>query len=285
MHCPFFYMQTSQVKTISILGCGWYGLPLAKALLALGHHVKGSTTSQDKLSLLTESGIGAYLLNLDPGNSINASDFFKSDLLIVCLPPKRNSDHLLSYTKKISKIADLAIQYKTAQILYISSTSVYQEENQIVDESTIPRPETPSAKQILQAEQLLKGTTFFETTIIRFGGLIGPGRLPGRFFSGKKNIPNGKAPINLIHLTDCIGLTLHIIQNGAFGHVYNACGPDHPEKQVFYTQATRTLNLEAPEFIDELREWKIISSIQVPNFLEYSYKVNNWMNWLNDNPN
>ncbi|HWW39992.1 SDR family oxidoreductase [Pedobacter sp.] len=278
-------MQSSQVKTISILGCGWYGLPLAKALLAQGYHVKGSTTSPDKLSLLTESGIGAYLLNLDPGNSIDASDFFKSDLLIVCLPPKRNSDHLLSYTSKISKIADFAIQYKIAQILYISSTSVYQEENQIVDEDTIPRPQTPSAQQILQAEQLLKGTAFFETTIIRFGGLIGPDRLPGRFFAGKKAIPNGRAPINLIHLTDCIGLTLYIIKNGAFGQLYNACCPDHPEKQVFYTEATRTLNLALPEFINELREWKIISTIQVPNSLEYSYKVNNWMKWLRDNPN
>ncbi|PTT02141.1 NAD(P)-dependent oxidoreductase [Pedobacter sp. HMWF019] len=278
-------MQTSQINTISILGCGWYGLPLAKALLDHGYHVKGSTTSQDKITLLAESGIKPYLLNLDPGNSIDPSDFFESDVLIVCIPPKRNSDHLLSYASKISKVANLAIQYKIAQILYISSTSVYHEENQVVDENTIPRPQTLSAQQILQAEQLLKDTTLFETTIIRFGGLIGPGRLPGRFFAGKKNIPNGRAPINLIHLTDCIGLTLHIIQHSVFGHLYNACCPDHLEKQLFYEAATRTLNLEAPEFIDELREWKIISSIQVPNFLEYSYKVSDWMKWLRDNPN
>ncbi|MEZ7854793.1 MAG: SDR family NAD(P)-dependent oxidoreductase, partial [Cyclobacteriaceae bacterium] len=31
---------------ISILGCGWLGLPLARQLVQQGHQIKGSTTSQ-----------------------------------------------------------------------------------------------------------------------------------------------------------------------------------------------------------------------------------------------
>jgi len=33
---------------ISILGCGWLGLPLAKAILENEFSVKGSTTSREK---------------------------------------------------------------------------------------------------------------------------------------------------------------------------------------------------------------------------------------------
>jgi 3-hydroxyisobutyrate dehydrogenase-like beta-hydroxyacid dehydrogenase len=49
---------------ISILGCGWLGLPLAKALLENGFAVKGSTTSQEKLSVLENSGIQPFLIAL-----------------------------------------------------------------------------------------------------------------------------------------------------------------------------------------------------------------------------
>lgn len=49
----------------SIIGCGWLGLPLAERLVAEGYTVKGSTTSVDKLSLLRQKGIDAYLLQLN----------------------------------------------------------------------------------------------------------------------------------------------------------------------------------------------------------------------------
>ena len=42
---------------VSILGCGWLGLPLAKALIGEGYTVKGSTTTPAKLNLLKEEGV------------------------------------------------------------------------------------------------------------------------------------------------------------------------------------------------------------------------------------
>ena len=39
-------------QRISILGCGWLGLPLAKELLDRSFEVKGSTTSSNKLDQL-----------------------------------------------------------------------------------------------------------------------------------------------------------------------------------------------------------------------------------------
>ena len=53
----------------------------------------------------------------------------------------------------------------------------------------------------------------FNTTVIRFGGLIGYDRMPGKFLTGKKDLPNGDAPVNLIHRDDCVQIIYQIIKN------------------------------------------------------------------------
>jgi len=138
-------------------------------------------------------------------------------------------------------------------------------------------PDTESGKILLEAERLLQSQTSFKTTILRFGGLVGPGRHPGRFFAGKKDIPNGRAPVNLIHLNDCIGIGLAVIEQNTFGHLFNAVSPAHPQKADFYTNAALQGGLPAPEFLDELSNWKIVNSAELP-VLGYEFKVKNWDN-------
>jgi len=126
---------------------------------------------------------------------------------------------------------------------------------------------------LLEAESMLKRETGFTTTVIRFGGLIGPRRDPGRFFAGKTGIPNGDAPVNLIHLTDCLGLSCALIEKQAFGNIYNAVAPQHPSRAEFYTRAAKHSGLETPQFIAEKKSWKVIESVNVPTLLQYVYQV------------
>ncbi len=49
------YLRPSM--TVNILGCGWYGLALAKFFVEKGIIVKGSTTSTEKLSTLAQAGM------------------------------------------------------------------------------------------------------------------------------------------------------------------------------------------------------------------------------------
>src|SRR5690606_15302388 len=121
-------------------------------------------------------------------------------------------------------------------------------------------PETDSGKAMLAAEALFSENPAFQTTVIRLGGLIGPGRHPGRFFSGKKNVPNGMAPVNLIHLDDCIGLIEAVIEKNIWNGVFNACAPQHPSRQEFYSNAAKSAGLPLPHFRNELQEWKMVNS-------------------------
>ena len=262
-----------KTKTISILGCGWYGLPMAKRLLQSGFKVKGSTTSQAKLALLEQHGIEPYLLDAAVNNF--DEDFFACDILIISIPPKVNSSQI-SYPKKIGYIALAAQKAHVKQIILISSTGVYQDENFVVNEDILPQPNTDSGKALIEAEVMLQSNVFFTSTILRFGGLIGPERNLAKHFAGKTGIANGLAPINLIHLTDCIGITEAIISQNAFGKIYHGVTPSHPSRKDFYTEACIATGLEKPVFIAELLNWKQIEGKNVPEVLAYEYVFNKW---------
>jgi len=287
-------MQTSlskkqshqEIKTVSILGCGWFGLALAKKLVDLNYTVKGSTTTPEKLGILKENRIQPYLINFTADQVSADPAFFDTDVLFICIPPKRNSTELNAYPKKIKLILDAA-KNKSKHVVLISSTSVYDDENKIVDENTEANPGTDSGKVILEAENLLKGTHRMNIkhhadihlmsndakyTIIRFAGLIGPNRDPGRFFTGKKDVANGLAPVNLIQQADAVGIACKLLKKQAFGRIYNACSPEHPTKQDFYTAAAKASGLIEPEFIAEKKNWKIVESVHVPKFLQYEFE-------------
>lgn len=260
------------MKTISILGCGWFGLAFAKKLVELGYDVKGSSTSPEKLSLLADEKMKPYLVNFTSERIIADAEFFETDALFICIPPKRNSTELNSYPQKIKAIL-AASEHKANQVILISSTSVYGDENRIVNEDSPTHPDTDSGKMVLAAEDILKKSLPQHFTIIRFAGLIGPNRNPGRFFAGKTDVPNGLAPVNLIHQTDAVGIATAILEKQAFGRVYNACSPDHPTKKVFYTAAANKTGLIEPKFIAEKTNWKVVESLNVPEFLDYNFQV------------
>lgn len=248
------------MRQISILGCGWLGLPLAKALLKEGFSVKGSTTSAEKLTALENTGIQPFLLALDSESIPDAFTAFLagSETLIIAIPPKlrgKNKDysdaHNNSFVKKIENLLPFIQKSTVENVLFISSTAVYGEANAIIDENTIPIPVTESGKQLLEIEQLLLANTHFKTTILRFGGLIGPDRHPARFLAGKENVANPEAPINLIHQEDCIGIILKIIETDTWNATFNAVTPVHPSREEYYTRKALGQNMVPPTFNHE----------------------------------
>jgi nucleoside-diphosphate-sugar epimerase len=264
---------------ISILGCGWLGLPLAKALLKDKFLVKGSTTSVDKLSVLENFGIKPYLLALSEDKTIgNLTAFLESsEILIINIPPKLRSTQKENFVSKIKNIIPSIEKSSIENVLFISSTSVYGEDNLLVSEETQLNPDTESGKQLVLVEQLLPANLNFKTTILRFGGLIGEDRHPIKFLAGRKNIENPNAPINLIHLEDCIGIILAILKQKGNGKLktndtFNAVAPHHPSRQEYYIKKAIELNLALPEFnLENTSFGKTILSNKVETVLSYTF--------------
>lgn len=272
------FCKQMENKTVGILGCGWFGLPFAKALLQSGYKVKGSTTSADKLKALSELGIEPYQINLNDTGDLPA-DFFNVDVLFVNVPPRAKSEDVSLYPEKLRAVAKAA-EGKVKQVVFISSTGVFEDGNFRLDENTTPQPDTEAGKALLTAEEVFRQNNRLVTTIIRFAGLIGPGRNLAKFFAGRKEVPNGKAPVNLIALQDCIGICLQLLNTKAFGGIYHAVMPQHPTRNEFYTELCEASGMEKPIFKEELLVWKEINSVNVADRLAYTFEVKDWFEWM-----
>ena len=261
---------------VSILGCGWLGLPLAQSLLKKGYAVKGSTTSPEKLVILEEAGITPFLLSLNT-NVITGdiSGFLtNSEVLIIDIPPRLRGIESELFTDKIKTLIPCIEQSEIKQVLFISSISVYGNNDDMVTEETIAIPDSDSGKQLLEAEQLLQSNLNFKTTVLRFAGLIGSNRHPVYHLAGKENLPNPYAVINLIHQEDCIGIIERIIEKEAWDQTFNAATPFHPARKEYYTTKAIELKLPQPQFVSEKGSTgKIISSQKIVGLLEYDFII------------
>ena len=259
---------------ISILGCGWLGLPLAKSLLQNGFLIKGSTTSLEKISLLESEGITPFLVRLEEQQiSASVADFLAdSQILIINIPPKLRGGSTENFVAKITTLLPFIENSTVEKVLFVSSTSVYGEDNEFVSEVTVLNPDTEGGRQLAIVENVLQKNSRFQTTILRFGGLIGDERNPVRFLSGRENIENPDAPINLIHQDDCIGIIEKIIALNSWDETYNAVAPFHPTRQEYYTQKATELNLALPKFAAlNTIVGKTILNNKVIEVLDYSF--------------
>jgi len=272
----------SNNMTISILGCGWLGLPLAEQLQYNSHSVKGSTTRVKKMKTLAKAGISPFLLKLDPKLQCeNCDEFWQSDVLVLNIPPTRGRDDIEQfYPQQIATVIEEVRQSAISFIIFVSSTSVYPERPGIVNEDdAIPgQAVRKSGNALLKAEKLLQSQLEFDTTIVRFGGLYGYDRHPAKYMSGRKNLRQGNAPVNLIHRDDCIAIIKKMIDNNVRGQIFNAVSDGHPPKNMYYPAAAKALGLEPPTFKeDEGKNYKIVSNEKLRLILKYNFKYPNPM--------
>ncbi len=273
------YLQNTKAMQkkvdISVMGCGWLGLPLAERLVRSGLRVNGSTTSEEKLDILRHAEINPYLINLsDPDlNEEVLDDFLQTNVLVLNIPPKLRADGGESYLHQMHVLKKALLQSPVSRVLFVSSTSVYPDLNRIVtEEDTSFTDELDPDNTLLHVERMFQDSEYWVCTVVRFGGLVGNSRQPGRFMAGKHDLPNGDAPVNMIHLEDCLNILERIIAQKKWGQVYNACADEHPSRRDFYVAATKAIGLQAPTFQDmEETSFKLINSQKLKDDLSYVF--------------
>jgi nucleoside-diphosphate-sugar epimerase len=241
-----------------------------------GYAVKGSTTSPEKLELIKAAGIKPFLLTVkDEVQAAEKTEFFNADLLVLNIPPRGRRDPAVeeNYPRKVKAVLNEVSQSPVQKLLFISSTGVYGNENSTVDEDTPLAPSTASGKALDIIERFLGLQQSLEITVLRLGGLIGGERKPGRFLAGKKDVPNGEAPVNLVHRDDCIGVIEAVIEQDAWGHTFNVVADEHPTRAAFYTAQAEKEVLEPPTFVANADlSYKIVSNERVKAALNYTFR-------------
>jgi nucleoside-diphosphate-sugar epimerase len=261
---------------LSILGTGWLGLPLAKKLLEEEHLVKASVTSRDKMQQLRDAGLTPYEIKIfSEGVQGDLTSFLAhSELLIIDIPPKLRSDPEADFVGKIDRIINYIEKSAIEKVIFVSSTSVYKDEENFPEytEEDKPNGKSEAAKQLISSEEKLMNMEQVQTSVVRFGGLIGPGRHPANYLANKSGIKNPEAPVNLIQQKDCIAIINRIIEKEAWGKVFNAAYPEHPTKENYYTQTAKEKNLNLPDFNQNgVSKGKKINSVNLKEFLGFEF--------------
>lgn len=264
-------------KKISILGCGWLGFALAENLVQDGYCVKGSTTSPEKFEDFKNAGIEPFQIRLtESGVEGDFADFLEeTKVLIIDIPPGLRKDPQSDFVGKVKHLLSPIENAKLEKVILVSSTSVFEDVEDIPEytETDAPNGTSNSAKQLQEVEQFILALGSTKGSIVRFGGLIGGDRHPAKYLSGRKNVSNGKAPVNLIYREDCIALLKQAIELNDIPKIMHGVFLKHPSKEEYYTEKAEELGLEPPQFSTEkAAKGKRISSEETRKKLNLKFK-------------
>ncbi|MDI1323749.1 MAG: epimerase [Algoriphagus sp.] len=236
------------MKKVSIIGLGWIGLPLANHLKSLGIEVVGSTTSLDKLSRIQSEGIPAVHFELNPfpqGKGFQA--LFQAEVLIVNIPPRSRTQGPDFYLEQLKFLRSMIDQSPIKKVIFVSSTGIYPEmprEEEYSEDFTLSL-ENCGNQTLLKAEQMMEKDRNFDLAIVRFGGLMGGERIPGKYFAGKENVA-GHTRVNFIHRNDAVGILAWIIENEFWNEVFNGVAPIHSLRKEIYERNHQDLGFPLP---------------------------------------
>jgi nucleoside-diphosphate-sugar epimerase len=261
--------------TVAVLGCGWLGLPLAQALLTQGHRVLGTTTTPSQLPVLQAAGIEPHLLQL--GADFNNADeahlisiLRATDILVLNVPPR--SAVAGGYPQLLRPVHRAVAAARLKAVLFVSTTGVYLDEPRVMREQDAISTRD-AASDVLRTEgHFVPRYGQWKSTVVRLGGLIGPDRAPGRFLAARHNLAQGDAPVNLLHLTDAVGVLQTIIEQEIWGHTLNICASLHPSRREFYPAAAEYLGLQPPTFKPEYSSGKLIDNSLMRSLVPYDFK-------------
>ncbi|GAC1301828.1 MAG: NAD-binding protein [Steroidobacteraceae bacterium] len=258
---------------VSIVGCGYTGLRLARRWLDLGHPVFGYAKRADSLREIANSGATARPLDLE--QPICTADM-TDHLVYYAVPPAPAGTRDDRLERLLGHVAD-----RPRRMIYLSTTGVYGDRGGApVDEDTSPAPASPRAIRRLAAENALRdwaGHRGVSWCILRVPGIYGPGRLPlDRLRRGDPAIdPLEAGPGNRIHVEDlvtaCVASALH---PAADGRIYNVTDGTADSMTEFLCRVARIAGLPPPPFVPLAEAQRVFSALSW-SFLSESRRVQN----------
>lgn len=263
------HTATSPIK---IIGLGWMGLPLAQYLVNHKYRVSGTVSSCEKANFLTEKSsekehqwlnelsIQTFKLRSDP---VSALDFSPDSKLVLNIPPGRKNFDRSFYQSEMISLIDFAFSSGIAQLIFISTTSVFNGHLGSITNQTNTLPTTESGFAHQAIEQHIMSSYANSASIIRPSGLVGPNsplsikplsrnyRHPVFSICKRENIANGLDPVNLIHRDDLIQVVAHCLQHKVTGRQLNLAAFENPSRFAYYTWCAEQLGLPKPDFCED----------------------------------
>ncbi|WP_323846207.1 NAD-dependent epimerase/dehydratase family protein [Microbulbifer magnicolonia] len=208
-----------------ILGCGDLGARLALRLNRQEYAVYGMR--RNPLVALA-SKRRADVVNWRRGDATKKEDIARlladgADVVLATFTPDEHTQggYHRAYINTATALAEALsnLPRPPRLLIWVSSTRVYgQSGDDLIDEQT---PAIPSGFQgdiLLAAEEIVRSAVP-TTCVVRFAGIYGPGRdrLLSQVRAGRCAPPQPPQYSNRIHVDDCIGFLIHLIEKHKSG--------------------------------------------------------------------
>ncbi|MFC7098457.1 SDR family oxidoreductase [Halobaculum marinum] len=236
---------------VTIVGCGYVGLELARQLVADGHSVVGVRRSDVGLDAVADTGAEAVAADATDPESLTALP--DTDAVVFAASSGgRGAD--AARAVYVEGLRNVIREYgeRTAtpdRIVYTSSTGVHGDhDGDWVDESTPLDPTTDKTRVLAEAERVAveeASDAGIDGTVARFAGLYGPDRYRlTRYIEG----PVTEGYLNMVHRDDAAGAVRFLLEaDHARGDAVLVVDDEPVDKWVFADWLADECGVDRPE--------------------------------------
>ena len=241
------------MATVLIAGCGYVGTVLGEMLAGDGHDVYGLKRDPSELPS-TIRPVKADLSLPETLSSLPSG----IDTVFYTAGASRGDEETYrsAYLDGVGRLLTALTELGESprRIFFTSSTSVYdQRRGEWIDETSHAGPSSFRGDIMLMTERLLLAGSF-PATIVRFGGIYGPGRerLLHAVEQGAVAVRSGDAHYtNRIHRDDAAGCLRHLMSCESLEDIYLGVDHEAAEESAVLRWLADRLGTKLPEATDE----------------------------------
>ncbi len=231
-----------------IVGCGYLGRRVAALWRARGHTVFALTRGRaDELRAL---GVEPVV-----GDVCAVTALPVAETVLYAVAPDRSGGGTPEdvWLNGLGNVTSAMRNWPLpGRLIFVGSTGVYgQSGGEDVDETAPTEPQDESGRVLLRAEERLRGESSFETVVLRFAGIYGPGRLirSQALLAGEPIAADPEKWLNLIHVEDGAAAVLAAEARARPGGVYNVSDDRPVRRRDFYVYLAELLGAPEPRFV------------------------------------
>jgi len=263
-------------KHVLIIGCGDIGIRVAKIWKNASKSVFAVARSESSIDSFRQQHIHACQADLDNSDSLKNLPTKQALLYYFAPPPTKGQKD----TRMTHFLDNVDLEHLPAHIIYISTSGVYGDQRgKLINEETPATPQVDRAKRRYDAEQQLQQwgeKNSVDITILRVGGIYGPGRLPLKRLEDK--IPmlheHLSPQTNRIHADDLAQVCVAAAIKDTAGEIYNVSDGTNSNMTEYFNTIADFCDLERPPLVDWDEAEKTISPGML-SYLRESRKMDN----------